>query len=229
MNWKTNYYIDYDNKIDNKYIKYIDIINSYKNITEQKKNITEQKKNIKNELNYQNILIKINNYSENMNTMNTKTALELLEIELDISKVLVIYISQNNYFNYDFIIKILNILYSFSDILRVKLNQKKVTKKNSYNFCKYKDSCIHNYSSNKNICYKDHYIHNKVLYDIEIITNYLKKKYNTTKLIKFEKYILKCITSINYCIKHMTNELKSLCLYANKNEWDSFHNIKIII
>lgn len=233
MDWKKNYYLPIEYQIKSQYNKHIEKINSYLNL---KIKIEKKKKKISiDESNYQNKL-DIKKYSDNIDDIKKQTSLEILKLELNIIDVLSKYISQNNYFNKKFIVDTLNILLKFSEILRVRLNLKKIEpKKNknniyrcSYKFCNYKDSCMYNYGKNKNVCYADHYVHDRVSSDITSLLNYIKKKYNNSKLIKFEREILKCINTLNYVIKHMESELNSLCLYSEKDEWDSFHFVKKI-
>jgi len=230
MEWKTNYYLPINYQIKHEYKKYIEIIDSYQNIKikiEKKINTTPDESNYQNKLD-------IKKYSDNIENIKTETSLEILKTELNIIDVLSKYISQNNYFNKQFLIETLSTLFLLSEILRKRLDLKKIElKKNknnifrcSYKFCNYKDSCMYNYGKNKNVCYTDHYVHDRVSTDIQSLLNYINKKYSKNNLIKFEREILKCVNTLNYVIKHMESELNSLCLYSEKSEWDSFHFIK---
>ena len=95
----------------------------------------------------------------------------------------------------------------------------------SYKFCKFKDSCSYNYNSkSKNVCYQDHYVHNMVSSDINILILYIKSRKNFDRqYLSHNKEILKSINTLSYVISHMENELKTKCLYLDKKEWDKFH------
>ena len=75
-------------------------------------------------------------------------------------------------------------LYNISEILRKRINQEKInhnikSNKNiprcSYKFCNYKDSCSYHYKNKESFCYQDHYVHNMVSADLNILINYIKK------------------------------------------------------
>lgn len=69
----------------------------------------------------------------------------------------------------------------------------------SYKFCSYQADCYYNYDTkSKKICYQDHYVHNMVSSDLQILLNYIEEKrykqfYCTYKRnIKNYKYIKLC-------------------------------------
>ena len=168
-----------------------------------------------------------------------KSSLIILQKELDIIKLLTKYTLLNKTLDYNFFIKCLNILLSLSETLRVRLSQKELhADKNvekqegtisrcSYKFCSYQDNCTYNYNlKTKSLCYQDHYVHNMVSFDIKILLDYIKQKYETTKVILHNKEILKTINTLSYVIGHMELELRTKCLYIPENEWESCHVIK---
>ena len=58
--------------------------------------------------------------------------------------------------------------------------------RNSYKFCSYKNSCNYNYNKNKKGCYADHYVHNMVFADVDVLIKYLKH-YNVSNLFLWLK------------------------------------------
>ena len=165
----------------------------------------------------------------------TKNSLEIIQKELEIIQLLSKYTLQNKNLDYKFFIKCLNTLLYFSEILKERLGQKdfKLIKKSnvisrcSYKFCSYEHTCNYNYNTNiKNLCYQDHYVHNMVSSDLNIILSYIDNKYENNNIILKSEEILKTINTLNYVVNHMENELRNKCLYIPKNEIDKYHFIK---
>jgi hypothetical protein len=163
-------------------------------------------------------------------------SLNILQKELDIIKLLTKYSLLNNTLNYNFTVKSLKILFDLSETLRIRLGQKSLINdkiipetitRSSYKFCSYKDNCAYNYNSkDKNMCYQNHYVHNMVSADLNILIKYIVSKYTNETNISHNKDILKTINTLSFVINHMESELKIKCLYHPKSEWNKFHVIK---
>lgn len=169
--------------------------------------------------------------------LNILSSLELLEEESYFIKILSKYILQNNYIDTEFFKNCIKILTKLSSILMQKLKQCEIVHKNknfnnyiprcSYKFCSFKEDCFYNYSNKtKNICYQDHYVHNMVLADLLILDEYVNKYFNNNKILIPNKEILKSINTLSFVIDHMYLELKSRCLYLNKDQIENEHFIK---
>lgn len=232
--WYNNYSLKpYESDLPN-INNYIDILNNKNNI----KNIETKINQI--EINYQNKLTEITNLCDNkeqIESIKKANSLFILQKELDIIKLLTKYTLQNKNINYDFLIKCLNVIYNFSECLRNRIGQKEIinnydsSKDNisrcSYKFCSYQDNCTYNYNLKiKNLCYQDHYVHNMVSADLKNLLNYIKNKYENTKIIFHNKEILKTINTLSYVIGHMELELRTKCLYIPDNEWELNHVVK---
>jgi hypothetical protein len=188
-----------------------------------------------NENNY-NIKIKeiteLYNNNNKMKEINASSSLNILKKELEIIKLLTKYFLQNKTMEYNFIIISLKILLLLSENLRIKINQKKIINKNnlnilkrsSYKFCLYKHNCMYNYNKKcKYVCYQDHYVHNMVSYDLELLINYIDNNNNNNNECN-NKEILKTLNTLNYVIAHMESELKMKCLYIkNETEIEFYH------
>ena len=118
---------------------------------------------------------------------------------------------------------------------RVKLNEFKhnysLVKKDkiirsSYKFCNYKHNCTYNYDKQKKKgCYADHYPHDMIFADCDILLYCLDTYYKNDDEF-YNKEIIKCINTISFVIKHMYEELNNLCLYSSKEEHEIFHYVK---
>ena len=161
----------------------------------------------------------------------------MLEEELHVIKLLAKYTLQNNYLDYAFFIKCIEILIQISKLLMVRLELPCVNHKSknystyiprcSYKFCNFKEECFYNYNSKtKNVCYQDHYVHNMVNADLITLKDYIEIKFTDNKLVIPNKEILKTINTLCYVIEHMYSELKSRCLYLKDNEIEKEHMIK---
>ena len=237
-NWYNKYYIQKEfNENYSKYLKYFknkkEEINLEKKINFLEKNykieIDELKKKFENE-----------NYINNLKNL---TSLEILQNEMKLIKILSKYCLENNILDYYFFYNSLQLFSKINNILKNRLNQPTINHENedinlgiprcSYKFCNFKASCSYNYNNkyvkgNKNICYQDHYVHNMVSADINILIKYIELN-NQDGKIKHNKEILKSINTLCYVINHMENELKEKCMYLNKSEWEKFHKTKKVI
>ena len=96
----------------------------------------------------------------------------------------------------------------------------------SYKFCNFKENCVYNYQKKNNHCYQDHFVHNMVSHDINILIDYIEQSYDNEDIIKPNKEILKSLNTLSFVINHMEQELKAKCIYLDKSEWDKFHIYK---
>ena len=222
---------DYDDKLIH------ELINKLNNNNQK----TVQNKVIQLETEYQIKLKEIEELctnDEKIDKIKKENSLKILQKELDIIKLLTKYSLQNNQLNYTFFMNALNLLFTLSEILRIRLKQNEIIiekkaylddniSRCSYKFCNFKESCNYNYNKTKNMCYQDHYVHSMVSIDLKILIEYIDKKYGDTKIVLHNKEILKTINTLSYVINHMENELKSKCLYLPENEIESFHFVKL--
>ena len=164
-------------------------------------------------------------------------SLKLLEEELHVIKLLAKYTLQNNYLDFSFFNKCIQILIQISKLLMTRLKLPDVNHKSknystyiprcSYKFCNFKDECFYNYNlKTKNVCYQDHYVHNMVNADLVTLKDYIDLKFSDAKLVIPNKEILKTINTLCYVIEHMYSELKSRCLYLKEDEIEKEHYIK---
>jgi hypothetical protein len=232
LTWYDKYFnttINYDNKIIN---ELLNKLNNNQN--------TVQNKVIQIEADYQIKLKEIEELCVNLykiKKLKEYNSLKILQKELDVIKLLTKYSLQNNQLNYSFFMNSLNLLFSLSETLRIRLGQKEINveKKTysddnisrcSYKFCNFKDACNYNYNKSKNMCYQDHYVHNMVSADLKILMDYIEQKYGDSKIVLHNKEILKTINTLSFVINHMESELKSKCLYLQENEIESCHFTK---
>lgn len=170
-----------------------------------------------------------------INELSNYTSLEILKKEDLLSSYLSKSILQSNTTSKDFILKLLEWIRYATKNLAIRLKQKlhchndtllkkeKIVR-NSYKFCNYKHLCQYNYNpTKKKCCFSDHYIHNSIYADIDILIKYINKFYSEIEYIEYNKEIIRCINTISYVIKHMYEELNNLCIYAKKDEHDTFH------
>lgn len=175
-------------------------------------------------------LIELYNNTEEIEKIKQFTSLNILKKELEIIKLLTKYFLQNKVIEYNYITVCLKLLLLLSEHLRVRINQKKIVNKNSinilkrssYKFCVYKHNCMYNYNKKcKYVCYQDHYVHNMVSYDLELLINYIDNNNESNN-----KDILKTLNTLNFVIGHMESELKMKCLYIkNENDAEQYHII----
>jgi len=83
--------------------------------------------------------------------------------------------------------------------------------RSSYKFCEFNYECEFNYKEKSNGCYAQHFVHNVVHADIVSVICYVNKIYESNMLHKLNiTEIYKCITTISFVVKHMTEELSNL-------------------
>jgi len=222
--YTTNFFKDIDKNKLNKYINILnnDVINNIEINNDEDTN--ENNYNIKMQE-----IIELYNDNNKIESLKKSSSLNILKKELEIIKILTKYFLQNKTIEYNFIIISLQLLLLFSEDLRIKINQKKIINKNninilkrsSYKFCLYKHNCMYNYNKKcKYVCYQDHYVHNMVSYDLELLINYINSNINECN----NKEILKTLNTLNYVIAHMESELKTKCLYIkNEQDYEQYH------
>ena len=245
LSWFNDYKIELD--IGNQ-ARIVDYINKLSNKIEEK-NVESKINQI--EKDYQDKLAEVQKLCqslEQVEELKQKSSLLMLQKELDIIKLLTKYTLQNKTLDYDFFVACLNILLGVSETLRIRLGQKEIQhdktqgshimletqekqegiiSRCSYKFCSYQDSCTYNYNlKTKSLCYQDHYVHNMVSADLRILLEYIKQKYEKTKVVAHNKEILKTINTLSFVIGHMEIELRTKCLYIPEGEWELCHVVK---
>lgn len=212
MTWYNKYYINYDNTY-NKYDYYLMYLkhNSISNkVVQLEKEYLEKLEDV----------AKLSNNKVEINKIQKKNSLDILQKELDIIKLLSKYTQQNSFLEYDFVINITKLLYILSQTLMKRLGQKElnIEKKNnnpellqrcSYKFCEFSHTCIYNYDKNTKTCYHNHYVHNMVCSDLSFLLIYLENKKIDNKKIQHNKEILKTINTLLFVIEHMEKELRT--------------------
>jgi hypothetical protein len=227
INSDINLYID-ELKKNNQIKNSEDIIEiKLNNIEEEYDKNLKELQNISNDENY-------------INEIKSKNSLIILQKEVEIIKLLTKYALQNNHLDYDFFLKSLKFLLKISEVLRIRLGQKEIyheikilipdnLPRCSYKFCNYKDTCTYNYNLEiKSQCYQDHYVHRMVSADLNILIEYIEKKFQDKNFVIHNKEILKTINTLSFVINHMENELKAKCMYLDESEWESCHFVKIV-
>lgn len=245
LSWFNDYKIELD--IGNQ-ARIVDYINKLSNKIEEK-NVESKINQI--EKDYQDKLSEVEKLCKSpdqVSDLKQKSSLLILQKELDIIKLLTKYTLQNKTLDYDFFVACLNILLGLSETLRTRLGQKEIQhdktqgshivitpqekqegiiSRCSYKFCSYQDSCTYNYNlKTKSLCYQDHYVHNMVSADLRILLEYIKQKYEKTKVVSHNKEILKTINTLSFVIGHMESELRTKCLYIPETEWETCHVVK---
>jgi hypothetical protein len=168
---------------------------------------------------------------DNIETIQKLNSLEILVYEDNLIDFISKYLCKNNKIDKLFIINVLNLIYKMSTVLSNRLDlkpishvkylkSKKITRC-SYKFCIYKDSCTYNYNKQTQACYSDHYVHDRVCGDIKSLINYVNHHYSQSVFV-CSREILKCIHTLQYVIRHMKNELNTLCIYDKNIEHNHF-------
>lgn len=234
IKWSEVY--DHNNKLnDNEFSEYDSDVDE----TEDNK---ELKIHINNDVNFsidnENILKKINSIIHNEMKLSDINSIDILKDQDLIMSYLCKYIIQHNFSDFDFFIKLLEWIYSSSDHLSNRINLKQLNHnltginngyipRSSYKFCNFKDSCLYNYDNKNDGCYADHYVHNMVAADIEVLIKYLKINYSDKK--NYNKEIIKCINTISFVIRHMSDELTNICYYCKDKNFEKYHKNRHII
>ena len=169
----------------------------------------------------------------NITKLDKMTSLELLEKQEFITNYLSRYFIQNTKLNYNFVLTNVAWLIKVSSILAKRINQKitnvKSKKKNnnvsrsSYKFCIHNSQCEFNYGTKKKSCNSDHYVHSNVYTDLSSLQQYIQTKTITNECFESNREITKCINTIAYVVRHMYDELRNVCLYQNKENYEKVH------
>lgn len=135
------------------------------------------------------------------------------------------------------IIKILSYLLEITTILKNRLNLNTIhlnysliksdsIPRSSYKFCSFKDNCKYNYDNNNKGCYAHHYVYNLLEYDLNSLLYYINS-YTSSNNFCNNKEIIKSLSTINYVIKHMYEELNNICIYTKLKNIESVHKNSI--
>ena len=156
------------------------------------------------------------------------TSLELIKEEYSFVKLFSKYSLQQNNYDINFLLKVLDILYKISETLRKRIKQSEIIHKYkkdkpimrcSYKFCNFKSDCKFYY--NKKKCNSDHFVHNMISADLLNLLNFFVNK-KDKKYIS-NKEVIKSINTILYVISHMKSELSDSCRYESKETWEKYH------
>ena len=116
----------------------------------------------------------------------------------------------------------------------INTNKTNQLMRSSYKFCNKKCDCVNQYgflfSKRSKSCIHDHYVHHKIVSDIDNLLNYIKRnRNNREQLINLEIEVRKSLETLNYVINHMNQELSSFVLYfgdLNSNAKKPKYNIR---
>jgi len=100
----------------------------------------------------------------------------------------------------------------------INKNKTNLLMRSSYKFCNKNCDCQSQYgflfNKKSRNCINDHYVHNKIISDIDNLLNFISNNNNNNNL---ELELRKGLETINYVINHMYQELSSFMLYLNNN------------
>ena len=100
----------------------------------------------------------------------------------------------------------------------INKNKTNLLMRSSYKFCNKNCDCQSQYgflfNKKSRNCINDHYVHNKIISDIDNLLNFINNNNNNLSL---ELELRKGLETINYVINHMYQELSSFMLYLNNN------------
>jgi len=171
---------------------------------------------------------KIDKNKTDLDSLLKQNSLDLIKEEYNLIKLFSKYSLQQNNYEINFLIRILNLLLNISEELRKRLNQPEIFHKTrrdkpimrcSYKFCNFKSDCNYHYKNKK--CNSDHFVHNMVSADIKNLIDFFNKK--TEKEFVSNKEVIKSINTILFVISHMESELSNSCRYEPKENWEKFH------
>lgn len=211
LRWSTTCNL---NKVNNIIIDDLDIESNIKNNNTNLKqfNIDELIKNI-----------------IDINKLKKENSLFLLKLILNNSTNLNKFYFQTSENKKNKILIILNNILEITNILKNKINLNTIhvnlsliketfIPRSSYKFCNFKDNCNYNYNKCKNKgCYAHHYVYDLLEYDLKSIIYYIEN-FIVNDIISSNKEITKSLSTINYVIKHMYEELNNISIYIKKDE-----------
>jgi hypothetical protein len=161
------------------------------------------------------IKLKYNNYNP----------LEILSLQIKIISYLLNYYKMCKLDDLNIYTKYLSWIHETSEHLcnsitqPVNKNKTNLLMRSSYKFCNKKCDCQSQYgflfNKKPRNCINDHYVHNKIVSDIDNLLNYIKNSTNNSTL---DIELRKGLETINYVINHMYQELSSFMLYLNNNK-----------
>lgn len=198
---------------------------------QRKKNTNNIEQIEKIENNYYKKIEQIKNIENNkleLSNLLKLSSLELIKEEYYLVKLFSKYSLQQNNYEVNFLLKILNLLLAISEELRNRLKQSEIKHKVrkdklitrcSYKFCNFKSECNYHYFTKK--CNADHFVHNMVSADLKNLILFFKDK--TDKEFVSNKEVIKSINTILFVISHMESELSDSCRYENKEKWEKYH------
>ena len=219
---------------DKKYMVQVSPSNEFKKLiddAQNKKNTNNIEQIEKIENSYYDKIEQINNLDKNKDELEKilkMSSLELIKEEYLLVKLFSKYSLQQNNYEVNFLLKILNLLLEISEELRNRLNQPEIKHKVrkdkpitrcSYKFCNFRSSCNYHYFNRK--CNSDHFVHNMVSADLRNLINFFNNK--TDKEFVSNKEVIKSINTILYVISHMESELSDSCRYENDDNWEKYH------
>lgn len=144
--------------------------------------------------------------------------LEIIKMQIKIIDHVIKYYKLNKILDSEFYITFFKWLYMTSEYLSYKIkqpihkNKSNNLLRSSYKFCNKKADCCNQYGflfnrKPKN-CINDHYVHHKIVSDIDNLIFYLNK--NSPNI---EQDMRKGLETINYVLNHMYQELSSFMVY----------------
>jgi hypothetical protein len=161
------------------------------------------------------IKLKYNNYNP----------LEILSLQIKIISYLLNYYKMCKLDDINIYLKYLSWIHETSEHLcnsitqPVNKNKTNLLMRSSYKFCNKKCDCQSQYgflfNKKSRNCINDHYVHNKIVSDIDNLLNYIKNS-NNNSILDIE--LRKGLETLNYVINHMYQELSSFMLYLNNNK-----------
>lgn len=96
--------------------------------------------------------------------------------------------------------------------------------RSSYKFCTHSYDCDYNYGKDANGCYSQHFVHNLINADIQLLQIHIEiNELTSLNLVEIKK----CINTLSYVINHMYEELRHIEFF-NKGQSDKLHRNKVI-
>jgi hypothetical protein len=156
---------------------------------------------------------------------NNYNPLEIISLQIKIISYLLNYYKMCKLDDMHIYIKYLSWIYETSEFLcnlikqPVNKNKTNLLMRSSYKFCNKKCDCQSQYgflfNKKSRNCINDHYVHNKIVSDIDNLLNYIKNSNNNLTL---DIELRKGLETLNYVVSHMYQELSSFMLYLNNNK-----------
>jgi hypothetical protein len=161
-----------------------------------------------------------------LNYNNNNNPLEIISLQIKIISYLLNYYKMCKLDDINIYIKYLSWICETSEYLcnlinqPVNKNKTNLLMRSSYKFCNKKCDCQSQYgflfNKKSRNCINDHYVHNKIISDIDNLLNYINNSNNNNLTLDIE--LRKGLETLNYVINHMYQELSSFMLYLNNNK-----------